>query len=155
MGNTNRLNEFFVFKIGLGDNILYIGTHALAGFLVQILHINRLTVFNDYGGLFYFRKMVFEYRSRVHDRHGNDGNACLLRNLKAAFMEGEEGILCLIPGALRKIQMETPFLAFSMACRIVLSPALISWRSRKRQCRSFIQIFNRGHFSISFWQRSR
>ena len=45
---------------------------------------------------------VFEYRSRVHDRHGNDGNACLLRNLKAAFMEGEEGILCLIPGALRE-----------------------------------------------------
>ena len=49
-----------------------------------------------------------------------------------------------------KIQMEMPFFAFSMASRMVFSPALMSWRSRKRQCRSFIQMLSNGHFSISF-----
>ena len=46
--------------------------------------------------------MVFKYRSGVYNGHGNDGNACFLRNLKAALVEGEESILCFIPCALRE-----------------------------------------------------
>ena len=38
-----------------------------------------------------------------------------------------------------KMQMEIPFLIYSIPCRIVFSPCLISSRSRNRQYKAFIQ----------------
>ena len=92
----------FILKISLCNNPLHILANGLAVLLVQLVHVNRLAVFDHHGGLFYFGEMILKNVGGVHDGHGDDGDTALVCNLKAAVVEGQEGVGGFVAGTFRE-----------------------------------------------------
>ena len=134
----------------------------LACLLVEIVWIDRLSIFQNYMRLLNPRKLLLEDGDGVVHGHGNDRAPGLLGNLKRAVMEGKDAeFLAVIAGSFRKDTDRDAFLYIINGSQDRLKAFLRVIPVKEKAVQPLIQSRSRGYLSISFlaiypvslWQR--